>query len=125
MSALSGAFSGILAAGIAQMDGLGGYEGWRWIFIIEGIVTVVIGIATFWLLIDTPELATRWLDPDEIRYLQIQGFVKQGGRFKDETEEDRHIWRDVWGAVTNWRLWILAYVQFCQSAMSYGKLLEA
>ena len=29
-SALSGAFSGLLAAGIAQMDGLGGYEGWRW-----------------------------------------------------------------------------------------------
>lgn len=29
-SALSGAFSGLLAAAIAQMDGLGGYEGWRW-----------------------------------------------------------------------------------------------
>ena len=28
-SALSGAFSGLLAAGIAQMDGVGGYEGWR------------------------------------------------------------------------------------------------
>ncbi len=32
-SALSGSFSGLLAAGIAQMDGLGGYEGWRWIFV--------------------------------------------------------------------------------------------
>lgn len=29
-SAASGAFSGLLAAGLAQMDGLGGYEGWRW-----------------------------------------------------------------------------------------------
>lgn len=29
-SAASGAFSGLLAAGIAQMDGLGGLEGWRW-----------------------------------------------------------------------------------------------
>lgn len=34
---LSGAFSGLLAAAITQMDGLGGYEGWRWIFIIEGM----------------------------------------------------------------------------------------
>lgn len=32
-SALSGAFSGLLAAGIAKMDGTGGYSGWRWIFI--------------------------------------------------------------------------------------------
>lgn len=29
-SAASGAFSGLLAAGIAQMSGVGGYEGWRW-----------------------------------------------------------------------------------------------
>lgn len=33
-SALAGAFSGLLAFGIAKMDGLGGYEGWRWIFLI-------------------------------------------------------------------------------------------
>jgi sugar phosphate permease len=120
MSALSGAFSGLLAAGIARMDGLGGYEGWRWIFIIEGIVTVIIGIATFFLLIDTPELAGRWLDPEEVRYLQLQRFIKQGGRFKEESEEDRHIWQDIWATLTNWRLWLIAYVQFAQSAMSYG-----
>ena len=29
-SAASGAFSGLLAAGIAQLDGVAGYEGWRW-----------------------------------------------------------------------------------------------
>lgn len=41
MAALSGAFSGLLAAGITQMDGVGGYAGWRWIFIIEGAYTNV------------------------------------------------------------------------------------
>lgn len=39
MAALSGAFAGLLAAGITQMDGVGGYAGWRWIFIIEGAYT--------------------------------------------------------------------------------------
>ncbi|KAJ1333223.1 MFS transporter ACS family allantoate permease [Microdochium nivale] len=120
MSAMSGAFSGLLAAAIAQMDGFGGYEGWRWIFIIEGIVTVVLGIATFFLLIDTPELGHKWLEPDEIRYLQLQGFIKQGGRFKEDGAENRHIWKELWACLTNWRLWVIAYVQFAQSAMSYG-----
>jgi uncharacterized membrane protein YeaQ/YmgE (transglycosylase-associated protein family) len=83
-------------------------------------VTVIIGIATFFLLIDTPELAGRWLDPEEVRYLQLQRFIKQGGRFKEESEEDRHIWQDIWATLTNWRLWLIAYVQFAQSAMSYG-----
>lgn len=33
----AGSFGGLLAAGIAQMDGIGGYSGWRWIFIVEGM----------------------------------------------------------------------------------------
>ena len=39
-SALSGAFSGLLAFGIANMDGVGGRPGWAWIFLLEGIATV-------------------------------------------------------------------------------------
>ena len=58
-SALSGAFSGLLAAAIAKMDGVGGYEGWRWIFLLEGIVTVALGVSCFFLLIDSPALSGR------------------------------------------------------------------
>lgn len=39
-ASIAGAFSGLLAFGIAKMDGIGNLEGWRWIFILEGIVTV-------------------------------------------------------------------------------------
>lgn len=38
-ASLAGAFSGLLAAGLQQMDGVGDLAGWRWIFIMEGIVT--------------------------------------------------------------------------------------
>lgn len=119
-SSLSGAFSGLLAAGIAKMDGVGGYEGWRWIFIIEGIATVLLGGVTFFLLVDTPRLA-KWLEPDEVRFLELQGFIKQGGRFQDE-EGGRLIWTDLKACLLNWRMWLIAYVQFCQSAMTYGEL---
>lgn len=125
MSALSGAFSGLLAAGIARMDGAGGYQGWRWIFLIEGIITVILGIMTFFLLIDTPQLSTRWLRPDEIRFLEIQVVIKQGGRFLNERDEDHHIWSDLKATLLNWRLLLIAYVQFCQSAMSYGMFFRA
>ncbi|WAO91764.1 MFS domain-containing protein [Fusarium falciforme] len=71
-SALAGAFSGMLAAGIAQMDGVGGLEGWRWIFLLEGIVTVLLGVLTYFWLIDSPALSSGWLEPDEIRYLELR-----------------------------------------------------
>lgn len=37
---LSLAFGGILAYGLMQMDGIQGKEGWRWIFIMEGVVSL-------------------------------------------------------------------------------------
>lgn len=117
-SALSGAFSGLLAAGIAEMDGVGGYEGWRWIFILEGIPTVFIGVACYFFLIDTPALSTRWLEPDEIRYLEISMFIKQGGMFQ---KENRFRMKDLKMVLCNWRIYCQAYFLFVQSALSYGK----
>ncbi|KAI6784136.1 MFS transporter [Emericellopsis cladophorae] len=119
-SALSGAFSGLLAAGIAQMDGVGGYEGWRWIFILEGIVTVVLGVSCFFFLIDSPTLSSRWLRPEEIRFLELQHFIKQGGRFADEHDDKKFNWHDLKMVVTNWRLYMQAYILMCISACSYG-----
>jgi MFS family permease len=40
------------------MDGLAGIEGWRWIYIIEGIITIVVGIVYLFLIADTWETAT-------------------------------------------------------------------
>lgn len=40
IGAVSSAFVGILAFGLMQMDGIAGLGGWRWIFIIEGIVSI-------------------------------------------------------------------------------------
>ena len=46
------------------MDGIAGYGGWRWIFIIEGIVTVAFGFITKFWVVDWPETAS-FLNEDE------------------------------------------------------------
>lgn len=119
-SALSGAFSGLLAAGIAKMSGVGGYAGWRWIFILEGLATIVLGVLCFFLLIDSPKLSGKWLSQDEIRFLELQNFIKDGGQFKDEKKKAS--WKDIGAVLSNWRMYLLAYILFCQSACSYGML---
>jgi len=53
-TSLSGAFSGLLAAAIQNMDGIGGRPGWAWIFILEGLFTICIGLAGFSLIPSTP-----------------------------------------------------------------------
>lgn len=39
----AGAFGGLLARGILEMRGVAGLEGWRWLFILEGMLTFLIG----------------------------------------------------------------------------------
>ncbi|CAK3970432.1 hypothetical protein DOTSEDRAFT_38631 [Lecanosticta acicola] len=53
-AALAGSFGGLLAAAIANMDGLGSKSGWAWIFIIEGLTTVLVGIVSWWMAFDWP-----------------------------------------------------------------------
>ncbi|KAL5513328.1 hypothetical protein ACEPAH_3727 [Sanghuangporus vaninii] len=69
----SGAFGGLLAAAIAEMDGIGGKPAWAWIFILEGLATVVAGVASFFIIQDFPDTA-RFLSEKErvfvIRRLQ-------------------------------------------------------
>lgn len=55
LGCVASAFAGILAYGLMQMNGLADLTGWRWIFIIEGTLTCVIGIAGYWLLVDFPD----------------------------------------------------------------------
>ncbi|KAF2112115.1 major facilitator superfamily domain-containing protein [Lophiotrema nucula] len=57
LGSLASACAGILAYGIMQMAGMQGLGGWRWIFIIEGTLTCVLGIGSYWMLVDFPEKA--------------------------------------------------------------------
>lgn len=88
---------------------------------VEGIITVLLGISCFFCLIDSPKRGKRWLDPDEIRFLELQMFIKQGGKFQ---EESGFKMRDLKIVLMNWRLYLQAWFLFCQSATSYGEKLE-
>jgi MFS family permease len=49
-ASLSGAFGGLLAFAIIKMDGVGSLHGWRWIFNLEGIATVLLGVISAFIL---------------------------------------------------------------------------
>ncbi|KAJ7890819.1 MFS general substrate transporter [Mycena leptocephala] len=63
-ASLSGAFGGLLATAILSMDGIGNLEGWRWIFILEGLATVVASFIAAFVL---PEsiAAAKFLSKEE------------------------------------------------------------
>jgi MFS family permease len=63
-ASLSGAFGGLLARGLSAIGPRGGLEGWRWIFIIEGLLTALCGVLSIFAL-PNGIASARFLSPDE------------------------------------------------------------
>jgi predicted MFS family arabinose efflux permease len=83
-AAMSGAFSGLLAAAIIQMDGLRGMRGWQWVFLLEGVVTICYGLVLALVLPNTLRDA-KVLSPAEseicIKRLEADGPAKESTGF--------------------------------------------
>ncbi|TKA51422.1 hypothetical protein B0A53_05335 [Rhodotorula sp. CCFEE 5036] len=104
---LAGAFSGLLAYGIGFMSGVGGYAGWRWIFILEGLATFVAGIASFWAISDYPQ-DCKWLTKEEADWLIYKKAIDSG--VHGETEEVS--WTYVRQALTSWQTYLAVLYYF-------------
>jgi MFS family permease len=114
-AALAGAFGGLLAYAIGHMDGLAGQSGWRWIMILEGIPTFVLGIATWWLLPDSPETAY-FLNAEEKAFAAAR-LKRQTGYTVSAAEFH---WEDVRKCFKDWKVWTFCFAQFGSDTMLYG-----
>ena len=65
---LSAAFMGLIAGALLNLDGQLGLRGWQWLFLVEGLPAVLLGIAFFLFLPDTPAHA-KWLTEDERQWI--------------------------------------------------------
>lgn len=66
---LAGAFGSLLASGIENMDGIRGKAGWRWIFILEGLLTMVLALISYFVIPDFPK-DVKWFSDDEKHLMQ-------------------------------------------------------
>ncbi|CAA7268901.1 unnamed protein product [Cyclocybe aegerita] len=116
-ASVSGAFSGLLAFGIINMNGIGHRPGWAWIFILEGLVTFAFGLISFALLPRSPAHA-RFFSQAEKDYV-ITKLREDGATAKNEAS-DRFSWREVGMAFTLPQVWMLAIVFFFDGTVLYG-----
>ncbi|CAH0003311.1 unnamed protein product [Clonostachys byssicola] len=117
-SALAGAFSGLLAFLIAKMDGIGGYEGWRWIFLLEGGASLLIGLVCPFVLIDTPR-HSKWLTDDEKRYLILRKQIEDGGRER-AARGDKMSSKVIVSALLDWKIYLQALIALSNTIPNYG-----
>ncbi|THH01317.1 hypothetical protein EW026_g1334 [Hermanssonia centrifuga] len=87
---ISNAFGSLMAAGIlANMEGKMGIRAWRWLFYIEGAITVCIGFFATWALPDYPH-NTRWLTPAQRRLAQVR-LAEDAGEADEDAAGDSFV----------------------------------
>jgi nitrate/nitrite transporter NarK len=104
-SAIAGVIGGPLAGGIMTWAaGAHGMHGWQWLFIIEGIPSVLAGVFAYFYMTDRPEQA-RWLSDAD------RAVVRQQLELDQKAQGERHSdWRTLFG---NPMVWLLIAVFFC------------
>jgi len=112
---LAGAFSGLLAFAISFMDGVAGLEGWSWIFILEGIATVLVGILAAFILVDFPATAA-FLTPEERSYL----VWKKKYDNSSVGEEEHFSLRHVAAAFKDWQIYVHILIYMSINGPLYG-----
>ncbi|KAK2596699.1 hypothetical protein QQS21_006214 [Conoideocrella luteorostrata] len=119
-SQVSAAVVGLVSAGFQLMDGVGGLEGFRWMFLIYGLVGIVLSIALLWWLPDRPlapgqvRERSKWLNwmPNTPEALTGQDAAVHYQDLRRVYHSRPWTLKDLGLVLLDWRLWPLTLMYF-------------
>ncbi|KAL3443703.1 major facilitator superfamily domain-containing protein [Aspergillus insuetus] len=113
-----GGLGGIIAYGLQQMDSVDGKSGWRWIFIWEGVLTIIIAILGYVWMVDFPEDAGRnfrFLTPSELEIV-----IDRVRRDRDDAQITPFELKCYLKYGLDWKLWLFAANFLSSSVVTYS-----
>jgi ACS family tartrate transporter-like MFS transporter len=108
---VAGIVGGPVSGALLSLHGVWGIDGWRWLFLLEGLPAVALGLLVLKFLTERPEEAG-WLTPDERRSL-VACLEDQKSRGQTRAATVR-------GALASGRVWLLATIYFTIPVALYG-----
>jgi predicted MFS family arabinose efflux permease len=96
--------SGLLASAALDLHGLGGFEGWRWVFIIDAIATLPLAVIGYFMIPGTPDkCVSLFLSDDEIRRCRerMRPYVTEKKAKPSKKLTDWTLWKPL---LTSWQL---------------------
>jgi ACS family tartrate transporter-like MFS transporter len=109
---LAGAIGGAAGTSLLGLDGVSGIAGWQWLFLVEGIPAVILGVLAIRVLTDRPADAG-WLTPEQRRWLG-----ERVGR--EGSEAARHAAASLRAVLAAPGFWRIALMYFAYALPSYS-----
>ncbi|KAF2742471.1 MFS general substrate transporter [Sporormia fimetaria CBS 119925] len=123
LALLASGFSNILAWGLSEMKGLGGLNGWQWIFTVEGAITVLLGIMGFVAIIDFPDRATRPHPVTRRPFLtehEAAIVLARIQRDRGDAVVDKLTFKTIRFHLRDWKIWEFAWLYFLNNVVAYS-----
>ena len=111
--ALAGILGNPLSGGLLELDGVFDLRGIQWMFLVEGLLAVVVGVWSFFYLTDKPRHAT-WLPDDE------RDALAETVEAEDTAKAEGEGPQKVLASLANWRVWYFSLIYFCIQIAVYG-----
>ncbi|KAI8262036.1 putative transporter [Colletotrichum sp. SAR11_239] len=115
LSVITGGFSAIFAYVLTLLKGKGGLNGWSWIFIIEGAITVVVCAIGWFIIIDFPTQAGKFLKPAEREFI-----IARINQDRGDAEEDKIDGAKILHHLKDWRLYFWAFNLMASTLPGYA-----
>lgn len=107
-------FNGIISYGLSTLNGRGGLAGWRWIFIVPGLITVVLVVPVLLFVPELPNKA-KFLTPQERELIRERLQLDRG-----DILEDRASWKSFIDATSDWKVHVIAFVYVFPTTAAYA-----
>lgn len=111
--AIAGILGNPLSGGLLELHGVAGLRGTQWMFLVEGLLAVAVGVWSYFYLTDKP-LDARWLPADE-RQALADTIASE-----DSAKSEGHGPRTLGRALADWRVWYFALIYFGIQIAVYG-----
>jgi len=114
------ALTGIISLGMMQMDGISGLPGWRWIFIMQGVLTCLFAIIGYFTIVRFPDQEKRkqsfwFLKPDQIDFV-----IEKLEKDRSDVEIDAFSMRKYLKPARDIEVWGFALIFFCSTTVTYS-----
>jgi MFS transporter, ACS family, tartrate transporter len=109
---VSGVIGGPLSGALLSLNGLCGLAGWQWLFLVEGVPAILLGVIVLVYLTDRPEAAD-WLSSAEKDWLV-------GRLAAERTSRHGALPTGIFAALTNPTIWHLGIIFLCAAIGFYG-----
>lgn len=95
----------------------GRFVGWQWLFLLEGMPAIVLGVAAYWMLTETPGKA-KWLSSEQRDWLVAELEREHASGLKGSTQVGGQ--SEIWRVLGDGKIWMLSLVYFGIPACMYG-----